>query len=212
VGWTNVWTRLHRYATATLRLAAIGAERADVVEAGDLVNTLVEKGLDGSLSWTLPEHASNEEIIGYACAKLHGMRSNLRRDASRAVYDDAIDERPDEGPDALALLSERRRIATVIEAFAHDVEASSVIRMMLGGMKRAEIMMELRISAEHADVVRKRIARGIAALDAGMDKDDGDEPPSSGPRGRHHDPQATEERQGAPPEPHRGAGGAGRRR
>ena len=213
VGWASFVEKLHRYATATLRLAAIDAERAGVVEAVDLVNTLVERGLSGTLSWDLPEHATEVEIIGYACTKLYGMRSTLRRkDAFTVGGDEAIEERADEAPDALELLAEQRGIAEVLRAFEHDPEALAHVREMLAGSKRAEIVEELGCTADRADAVRKRIIRGIEALCARMNDQSEDEPPSSGPRGSYHEPQATEERQGAAPEPHRGAGRAGRRR
>jgi hypothetical protein len=212
VGWTTLLVRLHRYAVARLALAPMDAERAGVVESVDLVNTLIVRGLEGTLPWNLPEHATDDEIVGYTCTKLYGMRANLRREAARTSGDDALDERAAEGPDALSLLVEYGEIAAVMRAFEDDAEASRHIEMMLEGRKRADIVKELGCTAEHADVVRKRIIRGIAALCAKRDDNSEDEPPSSGPRGRHHDLQATEERQGAPPEPRRGAGRADRRR
>jgi hypothetical protein len=213
VGWTRLLARLHRYATGTLRLAALEDGRADTVEAVDVVNTLVERGLSGSLAWTLPEHASDDEIVRYACSKLYGMRSTLRRQAAWNVGDDdALNALADEGPDAFALLLEQRGIAELRRAFGPDAEASAHLERMLEGSKRAEIAAELGCSVEHADLVRRRILRRIAALRADTNDQREDEPPSSGPRGTYHEPQATQERRGAAPEPHRGAGGAGRRR
>jgi len=214
VGWTKLLAKLHRYATGTLRLAAIDADRADVVEAVDLVNTLVAKSLDGTLTWNLPAHATDEEVVGYACNKLYGMRATLRRKAALTLHDDsdALDEQADEAPDALEQLVEQTTIANVMQAFAHDVEASAHIKKMLAGKRRAEIVDELGCTPEQADVVRKRIVRGIAALGARINNEREDEPPSSGPRESYHEPKANKERQGAPPEPHRCAGGARRRR
>jgi hypothetical protein len=214
VGFSKLLGKLHRYATGTLHLAAIDAESADVVEAVDLVHTLVVKTLDGKLAWTLPESATDEEVVGYACKKLYGMRSTLRRKAGLTVCydDDALDERVDEAaPDAQERLVEQSGIAAVVRAFAHDAEASAHIRMMLAGKKRAEIAEELGCTPERVDVVHKRILRGVAALSARMNHESEDEPPSSGSRGTDH-AQTTQERQGAAPEPHRGAGRAGRRR
>ena len=210
VGFPKLLAKLHRYATGTLRLAAMDADRAGVVEAVDLVNTLVAKGLDGTLIWTLAEHATDDEIVGYACRKLYGMRSTLRRKAALTLCDDGDtpDVQADEAPSALDLLVAQGAIAEVVRAFEHDAEASAHLERMLAGAKRADIVDDLGCTPEHADVVRKRILRGIAALCARMNDEREDEPPSSGPRGRTHEPQATEERQGAPPEPHRGAGRA----
>jgi len=212
VGFPKFLAKLYRYATGTLRLAAIGAESADVVEAVDLVNALVEKGLDGRLDWALPEHATDDEVVGYGCTKLYGMRANLRRDAARFVCDDALDALADEAPDALARLQEQRGIAEVLRAFEHDAETSAHVREMLAGKTRTEIASALGCAPAHADVVRRRILRGMAALRTRMNEDSEDGPPSSGPRGIYHEPQATEERQGAAREPLRGAGGARGRR
>src|SRR5690242_9236844 len=103
VGFPRLLARLYRYATGTLRLAAIDADHAGDVEAVDLVHTLVEKGLSGTLTWTLPEHATDDEVVGYACSKLYGLRSTLRRkaDLTRRDDDDALEERADEAPGAL---------------------------------------------------------------------------------------------------------------
>jgi hypothetical protein len=212
VGVPNLLTKLYRYATVTLHLAAIGADRADVVEAIDLVNTLVTKGLDRRLLWTLDDDASDDAVVAYACKKLYGMRSTLRRKAALRDDLDAVEEQVDEGPDALELCIDRRGIAEALRAFEHDAEASAYLQEMLAGRTQPEIARELGYTPTHAETVHKRVTRGIAALRARMDTQSEDEPPSSGPRGTTHDLQATEERQAAPPEPHRGAGGAGRRR
>ena len=55
VGWTKVWARLLRYATSVLRLAAMDAESAGVVEAGDLVGALFEKSRAGTKVRKHPE-------------------------------------------------------------------------------------------------------------------------------------------------------------
>jgi hypothetical protein len=212
VGSKSFLEKLHRYATGTLHLAAIDAERADVVEAVDLVNTLVERVLDGTLIWALPEHATEEEVVGYACKKLYGMRSTLRRKAAFTLCDEgALDEQACDAPDALEMLFEQRVIADLLRAFEHDAEAQAYIGEVLAGKTRAEIVDGLGCTPERANAVRKRILRGITALDARMNDESEAEPPSSGPRGRHHEPQTTEERQGTPPEPPRGAGRAGHR-
>jgi hypothetical protein len=181
VGLERLLAKLYLYATGTLHLAPIGAERAGVVEAADVVNTLVEQGLGGTLGWSLPEHATEEQIVGLACMKLRGMRWTLRRQAARTLGDDALDERADPSPDALARLMVERGLADMARAFEHDAEASAYLREMLEGKNRGEIMAELGYTAEHADVVRKRILRGIAALHAGTNDDGEAEPPS--PRG-----------------------------
>jgi hypothetical protein len=211
VGYSSLLLKLQRYATGTLHLAAMDAESAGVVEAADLVNTLVEKGLDGTLVWTLPEHASAEEIVGHACMKLFGMRSTLRRQAARTVRDDGVDERADASPDALARLLARRAVADIERTFEHDAEASAHLREMLAGKGRAEIAREIGCTAQHVDVVRNRIIRGVAALYTTRNDDREAEPSRSRPRGRDH-VQTTEERPRAPAEPPRGAGGAGGRR
>jgi hypothetical protein len=163
VGWAKLVAKLHGYATGSLRLAAVGAEHAGVFEASDLVNTLVEQSLDGTLGWTLPGHATEEEIVGLACMKLSGMRWTLRRRAARELGDDALDERVDPSPDALARLMAQRGLADLARVFQQDAEASAYVRGMLAGNKREEIMAELGLTAERADVVRKRILRGLAA-------------------------------------------------
>ena len=212
VGFPTLLAKLYRYATGTLHLARIDADSADVVEAVDLVNALVETGLRGRLTWDLTEEATDEQIVAYACKKLYGMRSNLRKKAARMVGDDdardALDELPDEAPDALERFAEHRGIADVVRALAHDPEASAHLTRMLEGKDRAEIVYELGCTPERADVVRKRISRGIARMNDESEAG----PPSSGPRGTYHEPQATEERQGAAREPLRGARGAWRRR
>jgi DNA-directed RNA polymerase specialized sigma24 family protein len=212
VGLPNLVARLYRYARVTLHLAASDADRADVFEASDLVNALVLKVLDGTLIWTLREDATDDQIVRYACKKLYGMRSTHRRKAALFDDGDAIDELACEAPDALELLVERRGIADAVRAFEHDAEASVYLAEMLAGRSHPEIADALGYTPKHAEAVHKRVTRGIATLRARMDTQSEDEPPSSGPRGTYHEPQATEERQGAPPEPHRGAGGARRRR
>jgi hypothetical protein len=199
-------------------------------EAADLVGTVIDKGLRGKLVWDLPARATDDEIIAYACSKLRGIHSGLRRRAARAhneascpgrdgaPHDDDDDdvawgEQVDEAPDPFAQLAEQRGIAYVVRVFDHDAEAAAHVRKMFEGKKRAEIAEELGCDPGHASTVRRRIFRVLAALSARtMNPTSEDEPPSSGPRGRHHEPQATQERQGAPREPHRSTGGAGRRR
>jgi hypothetical protein len=57
VGWTKLSLRLYRYATTTLGLAALGAKRAGVFEAADLVNTLFLWALSGRLAWPFEHDA-----------------------------------------------------------------------------------------------------------------------------------------------------------
>lgn len=78
----RVLQRLYRYATGSLRLAAIDADHAGLFEAGDVVNALLEQALQGTLRWTLDERATDDELVAYACAKLNGRRSTLRRKAA----------------------------------------------------------------------------------------------------------------------------------
>jgi hypothetical protein len=179
VGWPKGWARLLRYATGTLGLAATGATRGGVVEAADLVSTLFVGALSGTLAWSLPEHATEEQIIGYACMKLHGMRSTLRRQAARTSPDDALDERPDPGPDALARLVREQGIVDLQEIFAHDGEASLYLREMLRGEARADIMRTLGWTLRRANTVYTRIIRGVAAHARKANDDREGEPPSS---------------------------------
>jgi hypothetical protein len=182
IGWPKVWARLSLYATGTLRFAAIDAESAGVVEAADLVSTLLVTSLDGMLGWTLPEDATEEQILGLACAKLHGMRRTLQRQAARTGhYDDALDERPDPGPDALARLMRERGIVDMERLFEHDAEASVYLGEMLEGEARAEIMCKLGWPLRRANTAYKRIVRGIAAHARRINDDSEDAPPSSGP-------------------------------
>ena len=133
LGVPRLLARLYRYATSTLRLAAIDADHADGVEAVDLVHTLVEKGLSGTLTWTLPEDATDEEVVGYACSKLYGLRSTLRRkaDLTGRDDDDALEERADQAPGALDQLVAHRMRVDIEQAFAHDAEASAYLGRML---------------------------------------------------------------------------------
>jgi hypothetical protein len=167
VGFSNLSAKLHRYATGTLHLAAVGAQRAGVFEASDLVNTLLLKGLAGELPWALPEDATEDDIVRHACKMLHSMCANCHRHAALAAGDDdAIDGLRDGAPDALAGLIARRQVAEVVEACAPDAEASVYLRMTLAGEKRADIIEALGCTEKHADVVRKRIGRVVAALHA----------------------------------------------
>jgi hypothetical protein len=173
VGWPKVWARLYRYATGTLGLAAIDARRGRVFEAADLVNALCVRALLGRLDWSLPEDATDKQIIGSACTKLHGMRSTLRRKAARTVCDDALDERPDPGPGALARLMKARGSVDLEAAFAHDAEASVYVGEMLKGEARADIMDTLGWTPKRANAVYMRIMRRVAAL-AQRTNDDGE--------------------------------------
>jgi hypothetical protein len=175
LGWRTVWAALYRYATGTLGFAAIGARRAGVVEAAEVVNTLALSALAGTLDWSLPEHATDEQIMGHACMKLYGMRSTLRRKAARAACDDGLDERPDPGPDALTRLVVARGLLDLERILRQDPEASAYLGWMLEGKTREEIMAKVGCTAKRADVVRKRILRSIAAhvrrtSDAGADE------------------------------------------
>jgi hypothetical protein len=211
VGFPKLLAKLYRYATGRLHLAGVDAERAGVFEAADLVNTLVVRGLSGDLKWPLGEDATEAQVAAYACKKLYGMRSTFgRKNGHTLGDDDALDALADESPDALELLVEQRGLADLLRAFEHDDEASAHLSEMLTGKTRAEIVDALGCTEERANAVRRRIVRGVTALSARMNDDSEAEPPSSGPRGRYHELQATEERPGAPPEPHRGAGGARR--
>jgi hypothetical protein len=211
VGYKTMVAKLYAYATCVLRLAAIDAGRAGRVEALDLVHTLVMNILSGTMVWALPEHATEEEIIRYACSKLYGLLSNLRKRDARMSGGDALDERADGAPDALAQLLTHRAIADAMRALERDPEATAYLRGMLAGKTRAQIIIDLGCDAEHADVVRKRIMRCAATLHA-MNDDSEDGPPSSGPRGHDDELPTAEGRHRAPPEPHRGALRAGRRR
>jgi hypothetical protein len=212
VGWAKLWTRLHRYAVCTLRLAALDAKRAGIVEAGDLVGWVLTAGFGGELTWTLPEEATEDQIVSCACTALHGMYSNLRKRDGRSCGDDALAQLAHGAPDAVAMLLERSVIEDAKRALAPDAEASACLALMLEGERRPEIMAKLGLDEKHADVVKRRILRTLKALGAATNDNREDEPPSSGPRGGYHDLQATEERQRAAPEPHRGALRAGRRR
>ena len=70
----------------------------------------------------LPESATDDEIVGYACRKLYGMRSTLRRKSAFTLRDDddALDEHADGAADALEQLIEQRSIAEVVQAFEHE--------------------------------------------------------------------------------------------
>jgi hypothetical protein len=182
VGVPKLWARLLRYATERLHLAAIDAESAGVVEAGDAVNALIVAGLSGDLVWTLRADATDDQIVEHACRKLFGMRSNLRKVAARSAGDDPLDELADGTPDAFAMLLQRQTVAEARRAFPHDAEASTHLRLMLDGKTRADIVDELGCTAEQANAVRKRIVRGLEALGAAMNDDGEDEPQSSGPR------------------------------
>jgi hypothetical protein len=105
----------------------------------------------------------------------------------------------------------RRAVVDIERMFEHDAEASAHLRGMLAGKKRAEIAREIGCTAQHVDVVRNRIIRGVAPLYTTRNDDREAGPPSSGPRGSNH-VQTTEERPRAHAEPPRGAGGAGGRR
>ena len=209
VGFPKLLPKLYRYATNTLRLAAIDANRAGVLEAADLVNTLVVLALAGRLSWVLGEDATEEQIVGFACTMLNGMLANFRKHAARSISDDALDELADEAPDAFTRLLEQRGMAEVMTSFAHDAEARAHLAMIFEGKTRTEIAATFGITVDHADVVRQRIRRGLTALRATMNDHTEPGPRRSGVRGTYHEPQATEERQGAAREP---LGGAGRAR
>ena len=185
IGWPKVWARLYLYATSTLRLAAIDAESAGVVEAADVVITLLVTSLDGALGWTLPEDATEEQILGLACAKLSGMRWTLQRQAARTVsYDDALEEREDPGPDALARLVAKRGFADLERLFEHDAEGWAYFAEMLDGKTCPAIASTLGCTLEQGDTVRRRVVRRTAALCRTMNDDSEDEPPSSGRQDR----------------------------
>jgi hypothetical protein len=183
VGWPKVWARLLRYATGTLGLAAIGARRAGVVDAADFASTLVVWALGGTLAWSLPEDATDERILRYACTKLYGMRSTLRRQAARTSPDDAIDERPDPGPDVLARLMKERRLGDLERFLEGDAEASAYLDGMLANETRAEIARRLGWPVRRAQVVRVRLLRRLAAH-AQRTNDDGEDRPPRRSRSR----------------------------
>jgi hypothetical protein len=205
---------LHVYATTTLHLAPIDAAVADSrVEATELVDTLFDKGLQGKLPFDLPEDATEEQVVRYLSNRLRWMCTDTFRQDARTVGDEALDELPDPTPDALERLSGLRMVDGCKRALQHDAEASAYLEQF-GDKPRAGIAAALGWTVQRVKVVRNRIARTLAALtarDADMDDDGEDEPPSSGPRGDYDVPTA-EERRRAPPEPHRWAGGARRRR
>jgi hypothetical protein len=181
VGWEDFSRRTGSYAVGTLHLAPLDADQAGVVEAADLVNTLVELALAGNLIWNLPEDATGDCIIRYACEKLRGLCANWNRHAAFSVADDTLDERAHEGPDALSLLVEQQGLRDLLQAFARDSEAQAHVAMMLEGKVRTEIAEELGCTASRADAVRKRIFRGTAAISRAMNDEGEDEPPPSAP-------------------------------
>jgi hypothetical protein len=166
------------------------------------------KSLAGEMTWDLPADASNEQIVSYACSKLYGMRSTLRRRADVARRDDAPDERPDEGPDPGEQIEEHEVVAAALRAFEHDAEGLIYVRRTLAGDTRAEIVAALGPGSQDVQFVRRRVIRRLAALRAKMNTEREDGPPSSGPRGSYHALQTPEERQGATPQPDRRAGRA----
>jgi|HubBroStandDraft_6_1064221.scaffolds.fasta_scaffold626068_1 hypothetical protein len=203
----SVMQELARYATAKLRLAPIDAEVVGRVEAVELVNMMFDEGLAGRLPFDLPGDATEEQTVRYLSRRLGWMCADLFRQEARTASDEALDELPDETPDAFERLSGLRMRAGVIAAVAHDPEASAYLEELREGKTREQIARGLGMTIGHAKAVRKRIAR---YAEAAMNDNGEDEPQSSGPRGDDHVP-TTEERRGAPPEPHRGAGGARRR-
>ena len=207
----SVMRKLYRHATTALRLAPIDAEVAGRFEAVDLVDTMFMKGLDGMLRFDLPGDATEERVVRYLCGKLRTTRSTFFQQYARTPHDDRLDELLDETPDALERLSGLRLAEDRRRAFEHDAEASAFLEQLPENDTRADIAKALGWTVQRVKVVRNRIARTLAAREAAMNDNGEDEPQSSSPRGDHHVPTA-EERRGAPPEPHRGAGGARRRR
>jgi hypothetical protein len=188
-----------------LGLAPIDAEVAGRIEAVELVNMMFDAGLAGRLPFDLPEEATEEQAVRYLSKRLGWMCRTLFHHDARTVGDEALD---DPTPDAFERLSGLRMRAGVIAAVAHDPEASAYLDELREGQTREQIASGLGMTIDHAKAVRKRIARYAEAT---MNDNGEDEPQSSSPRGDHHVPTA-EERRGAPPQPHRGAGCARRRR
>jgi hypothetical protein len=211
VGYEKMQARLYLYATCVLHLAAVDARRAGLYEALELVDMLFLRVLEGTVAWALAEDATEEEITRYACVKLFGMLSTLRRGSARTFGGDAVDELADDAPDALTLLLMHRGVTDVKRALSGDAEAWAYIQGMLEGGKRAQIAAELGCTAEHGKVIRKRIMRCAAALHA-MNDNGEDEPPSSDPRRSHDELPTAQERHRALHEPPRGALRAGGRR
>jgi len=181
VGWTRFVRALTRHAIVKLRLAGINAGRARAYEATDLVNTLILKGLEGTLGWTLRAGAAVDEILRFAYAKLRGIRWTLRRREARFVHDAPLPEEADASKGALEQLldagAEARAIEDAKRALKDDPEASAYLQKALDGKKRGQIRLELGWTEAEAHIVHKRMLRCIAA--ARMNDEDEDAPQSA---------------------------------
>jgi hypothetical protein len=206
---------LYLYATNRLHLAPIDAEVADGrLEATELLDMMFDQGLQGMLAFDLPEDATEEQVVRHLSNRLRWMCVTTFRQEVRTVGVEALDELPDPTPDVEERLSGLRMVQHCKRALQHDAEASAFLEQLEEDKPRAGIAAALGWTVQRVKVVRNRIARSFATLVAredDMDDEREDEPPSSGPRGDYDVPTA-EERRGAPPEAHRGAGGARRRR
>jgi hypothetical protein len=214
VGWVKLWPRLHDYAADRLGLAPIDAGEAGVIEAADLVDTLCEAGLAGELGWALRANATDDEVVAYACSKLRGMCSNLRKSAAAADHlgDDALSELQDDAAGALEILLARSVVDEVRRTFSPDAEASAYIARVLEGHERAAIKEQLGWDERHVEVVRRRIVRGLEGLRAERNDNREDRPSGTVLRGDCHDPQTPQERPRTAGEPRRGALRTGRGR
>jgi hypothetical protein len=205
--------KLHRHATTKLGLAPRDARVAGRFEAVDVVNAMFEAGLDGRLPFDLPEDATEKEVVRYLSKRLRWTCATFFRRDAHLVGDDALDELPDETPDAVERLSGFRLAAAFQRAFEHDAEASAFLEVLAEPPEdetRAGIAKALGWTVQRVKAIRNRIARTLRAREPTMNDNGEDEPQRSSPRGDHH-AQTPGERRGASPEPHRTAGGARRR-
>jgi hypothetical protein len=208
VGWEPLLERLLRYTTCTLRYAAIDAETCGVVEATDLVNTLCARGLAGEIEWKLPPAATSDEVVGYLCKKLKGMRSNLRQHDAVAASDgdEGLRDVADDAPDALESAVWRSHLYARRSAIVEDPEALRLLAAYCEGhTERKEAAEHLGWPERKVKTVRLRMMRRFKAKGYETTEESEAEPPRSGPPWSHHEPQATEERQGTPRKPARGA-------
>jgi hypothetical protein len=182
VGAKRLERELCEHATGPLHMPRAGARRQGVIEAKELVSILFLMAWAGTLVWTPPEDAPDHDVIRYACSKLRGILSTLRRWAARTVCDDTLAEHADLSPDVLAMLIVCRAFEDLDQALEDDADASAYLPLMREGHERRKIVALLGWTAEHAKVVHERIMRRAAALYRANDNENEDvqaEPPSS---------------------------------
>src|SRR6185437_6227456 len=191
-------------------------ERPGVLEAQELVNTAVQRCLEGRRDWEPANGASEDALLEYLGRVMGSIAINCKTSAAvtrRVAGDEVLYAQPERLPTSQRI-SVHSTLEWIATTFEDDPEAWTVLEQYAeGNTEPREIAEATQWSVAKVRAVRVRMSRRLRAGDMDETADgEGDREGASPSRRDDDGSQASDERRGAPRERDRGAlGSAGRR-